>query len=427
MMAELPLRYGKVVGRFLANVNDGPDLDGLPEFLPLTGTVRFTAAVSKVSVTTAGAATTYVQLPEHYECSLDEFGYLTWRGQRGVRLVAPGPEMNPSNWTWSVSFDLRYEDRPIPMAPFDFQVPEWVPGPDVADPDSGSTGLVDLTLVAPSPGSQGTAVVVGPPGTDLQIDGQVDTYAELPVSASDGAQIVVRADGLLYLYRAADGGWPAEGNGIKIRGPIGASSWDQIADRPSTFPPAIGPNSNTAVAGDDPRMTNARPPTPHSHGVSEISDVSALGATLAQAADPAAARTILGTITADDVRLSDVRTPTAAGQAYDITFKSHMGTRIPGPGNVLPEGIRVERAIEVSAITFFGNSAGSGDLIVELRNNGATVTGTTTTVPQTHHVLGETTTGSWLFEPGDRITVHIVNADNPGGLGLQASIKAVTR
>src|SRR5690349_18737604 len=97
-MADLaPLKYGKVVGRFLANIADGPDIGDLPEFPPLTGTVTFTADAPKVLVAAAQPApATYVQLPNHYVCELDEFGYLTWRGQRGIRLVAPNADTNPN-------------------------------------------------------------------------------------------------------------------------------------------------------------------------------------------------------------------------------------------------------------------------------------------------------------------------------------------
>jgi hypothetical protein len=152
MVDLAPLKYGKVVGRFLANVIDGPDIDDLPEFEALTGTVTFTAEASKILVAGAQPApATYVQLPKHYECQLNRHGYLTWRGMQGVRLVAPSSATNPSEWTWRVSFDLYYEGDPVPLESFSFVVPEYVPGPDPKEPDVASTGLVDLTLVSPVP------------------------------------------------------------------------------------------------------------------------------------------------------------------------------------------------------------------------------------------------------------------------------------
>ncbi|MFC4124949.1 hypothetical protein [Nocardia rhizosphaerae] len=177
-MADLPpLKYGRVVGRFLANIIDGPDIDDLPEFQPLTGTVTFTAEAPKILVASASPApATYVQLPKHYVASLDEFGYLTWRGDRGLRLVAPSADTNPSEWTWRVTFDLSYDGDPVPIAPFSFEVPEYVPGPNPADPDTGSVGLVDLTLASPVPSSTGEAVVRGLSVVNVTISGNDLTF-----------------------------------------------------------------------------------------------------------------------------------------------------------------------------------------------------------------------------------------------------------
>lgn len=173
MAALDPLKYGKVVGRFLANIVDGPDIEDLPEFPPLSGTLTFTAGAPKVLVATAEPdPATYVQLPQHYKVSLDEFGYLTWRGDRGVKLVAPTEDTtNPSGWTWKVTFDLNYEGTPVPIAPFSFNVPEFIPGPDPEDPEAGSEGLVDLTLVSPVPASNGEAVVRGLSVVDVELVG----------------------------------------------------------------------------------------------------------------------------------------------------------------------------------------------------------------------------------------------------------------
>ncbi|MEV0356375.1 hypothetical protein AB0H71_09960 [Nocardia sp. NPDC050697] len=426
-MADLPpLKYGKVVGRFLANVIDGPDLGDHPEFPPLTGTVTFAADAPTVLVPQAlPSPATYVQLPKHYECQLDEFGYLTWRGKRGVRLVAPGSGTNPAGWTWRVSFDLSYDGDGVPLRSFSFEVPEYVAGPDAEDPDSDSTGLVDLTLAAPVPSSAGNAVVTGPPGAGIQIDGQVATYAQLPAAPGEGAQYVVQADGLLYVFHAS-GGWPPSGQGVIIRGPAGTTVWSGITGKPATFPPAIGATATTAVAGDDPRLTNARTPTTHTHPANQISDSSAVGRSVLTAADAAAARTALAVAATTDPRLSDARTPTAAGQAYDIAVKAHTGTRAAGAGTALPEGLRLERAVKISAVTYRGETAGTGNLVVELRRNGTALTGSSATIAAAAHATDTTVTGDWNLAAGDRLTVHITAADSPAGRGLQASLKGVT-
>ncbi|MGW6423522.1 hypothetical protein ACWF82_12665 [Nocardia sp. NPDC055053] len=426
-MADLPpLDYGKVVGRFLANVIDGPDLGELPEFPPLTGTITFTADAPKVLVPGAQPSpATYVQLPKHYECQLDEFGYLTWRGKRGVRLVAPGPATNPAEWTWRVSFDLSYDGERILLESFSFNVPKYVAGPDPEDPDVASTGLVDLTLVSPVPASAGNAVVMGPRGAGIQIDGQVNTYAELPAGAVDGSQFVVKSDGLLYLYDEVSG-WTPNGQGVTVRGPAGTTQWAGISGKPATFPPTIGSSADTAVAGDDPRLSNARPPTAHTHPVTDITGVTSIADALLSSTDEAQARTAIAAVWTSDPRLSDARTPTAAGQAYDIAFKSHSGVRAAGAGNTVPEGIRVERPIIVSTLTYRGETAGTGNLVVELRKNGSAVPGTSATIAAANQALDTTVSGTWNFAVGDRITVQVTTVDSPAGRGLQASLRGVT-
>ena len=47
-------------------------------------------------------------------------------------------------------------------------------------------------------------------------------------------------------------------------------AWGDITGKPTTFAPTIGTTASTAVAGNDPRLTNARTPTAHTHATSEI-------------------------------------------------------------------------------------------------------------------------------------------------------------
>ena len=52
----------------------------------------------------------------------------------------------------------------------------------------------------------------------------------------------------------------------------GVSSWNDLTDKPSTFPPIIGSGADQAVAGNDARLTDARTPTAHTHPWSEVTD-----------------------------------------------------------------------------------------------------------------------------------------------------------
>lgn len=157
----MTIYYGKVIGRFLGLVEDGSDLDENPDFSPLGGTVTFTPAVTKVLG--AGEDPPVSIYPQVVKATLDTNGYLTHNFKKGVKLLAPTEDVNPSGWTWTVSFDLKQGTKSVPTSSFTITVPPYEPGPDTENPDVGSTA-VDLALVAPVPSSTGSAVVRGERG-----------------------------------------------------------------------------------------------------------------------------------------------------------------------------------------------------------------------------------------------------------------------
>jgi len=72
-------------------------------------------------------------------------------------------------------------------------------------------------------GPQGAQGVQGDAGVSLDIEGHVATYAALASLPSPqyGQAWVNSADGLLYFYDPANGGFPAEGDGVPFRGEQG--------------------------------------------------------------------------------------------------------------------------------------------------------------------------------------------------------------
>lgn len=483
-MASLtPLKYGKVVGRFLANISDGPDIEDLPEFPPLSGTLTFTAGAPKVLVATAEPhPATYVQLPEHYKVSLDEFGYLTWRGDRGVKLVAPTEDTtNPSAWTWKVTFDLNYEGIPIRLEPFSFNVPEFIPGPDEDNPDEGSEGLVDLTLASPVPASNGEAVVRGlsvvdvelignalefildngehlDPVTIPQIEEATDAAAAAAASetaaetaASDAAAAVNSFDLDIGTVTTGAPGAPASAN---VFGGPPAWTLDLTLPKGDTGdegPPA--PDATDSVKGilqltGDLGGTAASPTVPgladkadlvHTHVATDITDSTATGRSVLTAANAGAARTAIGAGTSslvlgttagtaaegNDSRLTNTRTPTTGTVPYDICFPAFGKdtTRAASSAGDLPGGLKLQRAATFTSVTYRGITAdASGNLTVELRKNGATVSGSSATIAAASQVAGGTATGSWAFAVGDILTVYITAVGTTPGKGLVADI-----
>ncbi|MFE2994291.1 hypothetical protein ACFXG4_05075 [Nocardia sp. NPDC059246] len=367
------------------------------------------------------------------------------------------------------------------------------PGPAGPAGPAGPQGDTGPASTVPGPkGDTGDVGLTGPkgdPGDGLQLDGQVSTYAELPASAPDGAVWLAAGK----LYRRAAGAWPAEAAGTPIEGPQGVQGIQgpQGVQGPvgeqgvQGVPGAVGgtgpkgdqgiqgpagPKGDTGPAGssawgDITGKPSTFPPDTHTHPATDIADSSAVGRAVVKAVDGPAARTAIGAVgtsrqiatgtglsgggdltadrtlavafgatsmtacRGDDTRLSDPRTPTAAGQVYDFTIKSHSGPRATGAGNVIPEGVRIERNISIQAITIRGETAGTGNLVVELRRNGSnTGMPAASTIAAANHAADTTVTagGPWAVAAGDRIIPYITTPDSPAGTGLQVSFKAVT-
>ncbi|WP_067573715.1 hypothetical protein [Nocardia acidivorans] len=470
-MADLvPLKYGKVVGRFLANIADGPDIADNPEFVPLAGTLTFTAGAPKVLV--AGAdpdPATYVQLPDHYVASLDEFGYLTWRGQRGIRLVAPTGDTNPTGWTWRVDFALTFEGARVPMDGFAFMVPPYVPGPDPAHPDDDSTGLVDLTLVSPVPASNGEAVVRGLSIVDVHIVGdalvfELDDGTDLapvtvPAIAAATAAAASAAASAGTAGTAATAAQAAVDSfslaiGAVSQGPAAATvhggppDWtlDLVLPPGPTGPPA--PDATTGTKGiiqlaGDLGGSAAAPTVPalsgkaalvHTHAAADISDATTIGRSVLTAASSGTARSAIGAGTSslaigttagtacegNDARLTNARTPAVGTSPYDLALTIlAQGTTRAVAASDFTGGVKLPRAATFTSFSVRGNTAdASGNLVVELRKNGTLIAGGTNTVAAASQVAGGVVTGTFAYAAGDILTVAITGIGTTPGKGL---------
>ncbi len=115
-----------------------------------------------------------------------------------------------------------------PVGPEGPQGVQGLQGPQGEKGDPGDTGPVGPQGPQGLQGPQGPSGATGPQGpqglqgaagVSLDIEGTVDTYADLPAAASAGQAFLVAADGKLY-YRDSTG-FPANGQGVPFRGPQG--------------------------------------------------------------------------------------------------------------------------------------------------------------------------------------------------------------
>lgn len=179
--------FGTVTGRFI-------DSNGTS----IEGSVTFTPSPKRL-INASAEPTPVTILPKPVTVTLDG-------GAFTQALVATDDgDNNPHNWTYHVAFKFTGASADS----FSIEVPE------------GAT--VDLTTVAPVSSSNGATIIRGPGVPDWE-------------NAEDG-QVVVLVDGV-----------PAWGD--QSGGGGGVSSWNDLTDKPSTFPPTIGSTSDTALAGN---------------------------------------------------------------------------------------------------------------------------------------------------------------------------------
>lgn len=142
---------GKVEGRFVVGVIDGPDPDDEPDAIPAQGTITFAASVPYLPNPTANPAPVTI-LKAPIVAVLDAEGYLSARlpdgtaGARGVRLIATDdPDLSVQGWTWTVTYAFENVNGVRPQ----------IAAHSMALP-TGAT--VDLTSVVKVPSSTGIGV-----------------------------------------------------------------------------------------------------------------------------------------------------------------------------------------------------------------------------------------------------------------------------
>ncbi len=114
---------------------------------------------------------------------------------------------------------------------------------------------------------------------------------------------------------------------------------------------------------------------------------------------------------------------------YDVSiiaFGTYTARVINSYGD-FPMGIKLQRAVTFNRVVYRVNTPDtSGNLVVQLRKNGATVSGTSATIAAANQVAGGTVTGSWSFADGDILTVYVTGVGTNPGTGLIADIRGST-
>ncbi len=174
-------------------------------------------------------------------------------------------------------------------------------------------GTLDLSTVVPSAGA---ALV---PTQYAELDARIDVLEAAPPGSAPDA--TTTSKGIVQL--AGD-----------LGGTAAAPTVPGLAGKAATVhthsPADV---TGTAVITTDPRLSDARTPTAHTHPASQISDSTATGRSVVTAADAAAARTAIGAGT------SSLALGTTAGTALDAStapelIRDTMGTALVAGSNV---------------------------------------------------------------------------------------------
>lgn len=166
MTTALPasLTYGVLTGGLIAAVDDSADPDLYPDRQAITGTVTLTPSVASVVVVDAKR----IMVPKPITSTISTDGTFS------VTLLATdNPAMNPSGWTYTVSFRL---DGGVSLPSFALAVP--------------TNSVQDLSTVAPVQSSGGVAITQGPAGPTAVFDADAVPYlnATAPAPTGPGVQ-----------------------------------------------------------------------------------------------------------------------------------------------------------------------------------------------------------------------------------------------
>ena len=140
-------------------------------------------------------------------------------------------------------------------------------------------------------------------------------------------------------------------------------TWAQVTSKPTAFAPIIGSGAADAVAGNDPRLTDARTPTTHTHTASQISDSTAVGRSLVTAADAAVARTAIGAVQKPATQVSGSGIPWASEMI--INSGALANGYNDGDGGVLVDKQIILRQVCWRIAAHNVNIGGSGNMQID--------------------------------------------------------------
>lgn len=279
-------QYGYVVGRVIRALGDTTDADDKPDAVAAVGSVSFTPKAP------LGRTTNYSAfiVREKIDAPLDAQGSLVrYEGATpaGISLTVGAYRVEFTLNSGSIpGFDIEVTAAHTQAAPLDLVT---------AAPYVPPSGVTVNTMLVPAGAVVGQVLGWSESGLDW-VDMAAAAGGVSSVAGRTGAVVLSSAD-LTDVASLATDAELASG----LAGKANASHTHAPADI-----------TGTAVITTDPRLSDARTPTAHTHPASAISDSTATGRSLLTAADAAAARAAIGAGTSN-LAIGTTGTTAAAG------------------------------------------------------------------------------------------------------------------
>lgn len=234
-----------------------------------------------------------------------------------------------------------------------------------------------------------------------------------------------------YVWKATStdgaGSWQAIGTLVTT------VDWDNVQNKPSTYPPTIGTDPDEAAAGNhthskaDIGLGNADNTSDTNKPISSaMSTALAAKVSTSRAINTSSHFNSMGNLSANRT-LSianggiDVADLNVDSNKIQIAYIQTLKEREVGYGQV-PEGLKLQEDITVTSVSYrMGTADASGTTTCELRKNGSTVSGTSGTATTNPTAVN----GTWSFSEGDILTVYISAVGTTPGKRLTADILAL--
>lgn len=175
----------KVTGRFGITVIDGSDPGDDPDVIYADeGQVRLVPLITYTKYATDSPAPSMLG-QSVIDGTIDDQGYLSWNGQRFVKVVDLTQEaLNPHISEGKATHRVEFRNIKVGGTAVNFETQTIRIATDTVDP---VTGVCDLVLLAPVPTGQGTPIVVGPRGTGLTGEVVQPTPTTMALELTDGS------------------------------------------------------------------------------------------------------------------------------------------------------------------------------------------------------------------------------------------------